>query len=275
MTAFKSVERALAILNCFDEHSPAMGAQEIAARTRMPRPSVYRFLKTLVDNGFLVEMDESEQRRYAIGPRVLALAKLAFGQAELRRCAQPVMQLLAEKSNESVYLSVRQGLQAICIENIDATMPLRYGGRVGYAYPLYAGSPKVILAFLDPALRDYLIGQLTLKSITRTTITSKQELNRRLEQIRRRGFEVSDGEMFPDTRAIGAPVFDAAGNPIAVLSVGAPRGRIGPRNQPQLGQAVMQAAEEVTRRFRRLDQNLGDADAPAVKSTQRSKAWSR
>ena len=251
MHSIKSVERALAVLNSFDEASPFLTALEIAARIRIPRPSVYRFLKTLCENGFLIEMGDAEQRRYAIGSSVLELAKLAFGQAELRRVAQPIMRLVAEKTGESTYLSVRQGAQAICVENIDAQAPLRYGGRVGNTYPLYAGSPKVMLAFLDSGLRDHLIGQMELKPITRYTITSRKVLYQRLATIRRRGFEVSNGEMFPETRAIGAPIFDEKNDVIAVLSVGAPRSRITAKNQDEIGRLVVAGARGITMNYRR------------------------
>jgi IclR family KDG regulon transcriptional repressor len=251
MTPIQSVDRALGILKCFADSTPYLTVQQIASSVRIPRPSVYRFLKTLVDGGFLVEIGQKEQRRYAIGPRILELSKLAFGQAELRRCAQPVMRLLAEKVDESVYLSVRQGMQATCIENIEGISPLRYGGRVGNTYPLYAGSPKVILAFLDPDLREYLIKKIAFKRITSLTISNRDELRRRLALIRRRGFEVSTGEIFSGTRAIGAPIFDESDSPFAVLSVGAPRDRITSKVQNKIGRLVVGAAKEITQRYRR------------------------
>ena len=164
MNAVKSVERALAILKTFDETAPFLTAQDIATRIGIPRPSVYRFLRTLCDHRFLVEVGDSEARRFAVGSSLLGLSKVAFGQAELRRVAQPVMQLVADKSNETTYLSVRHGANAVCIENFDAQAPLRYGGRVGNTYPLYAGCPKVILAFLDDELRDHLIKGMTSRS---------------------------------------------------------------------------------------------------------------
>jgi IclR family KDG regulon transcriptional repressor len=252
MNSIKSVERALALLKSFDDASPFLTAHEIAARIRIPRPSVYRFLKTLCEQNFLIEVGDAVQRRYAIGSSVLALAKLAFGQAELRRIAQPIMRLVADKTGESTYLSVRQGAQAICVENIDAQTPLRYGGRVGNTYPLYAGSPKVILAFLDPDLRDQLVARLELTPITRSTITSRSELSQRLASIRRRGFEISNGEMFPETCAIGAPIFDENNDAIAVLSVGAPRSRITAKNKNQIGRVVIAGARDITMNYRRL-----------------------
>jgi IclR family transcriptional regulator, KDG regulon repressor len=255
MNAVKSVERALAILKTFDDSSPFLTAQEIANRIGIPRPSVYRFLKTLCENNFLVEADDSELRRFAIGSSLLGLSKVAFGQAELRRVAQPIMQLAAEKSNESTYLSVRHGAGAVCIENFDAQAPLRYGGRVGNTYPLYAGSPKVILAFLDKDVREHILKETPLAPITRTTITNRGELDRRLAAIRRRGYEISNGEMFPETCAIGAPVFDQNEAVVAVLSVGAPRARVNSKTKDQLISVVLEAARAITMTYRRQPQN--------------------
>ena len=255
MNAVKSVDRALAILKVFDEVSPFLTAQEIASRVSIPRPSIYRFLKTLCEKGFLVEVADGELRRFAIGSSLLSLSKVAFGQGELRRVAQPIMQLIADKSGESTYLSVRHGAHAVCIENFDAQAPLRYGGRVGNTYPLYAGSPKVILAFLDDSLRDHLIAGMPLLPITKTTITDRDELCRRLALIRRRGFEISNGEMFPETCAIGAPIFDQNDAVIAVLSIGAPRTRITAKNKGRLAEIVIEAANTITTSYRRQSQS--------------------
>jgi DNA-binding IclR family transcriptional regulator len=161
------------------------------------------------------------------------------------------MQLAAEKSDESTYLSVRHGAHAVCIENFDAKAPLRYGGRVGNTYPLYAGSPKVILAFLDKEVRDHILKEVPLTAITKATITNRGELDRRLAAIRRRGYEISNGEMFPETCAIGAPIFDHNESVIAVLSVGAPRGRVNAKTQDLLISIVLEAARAITMTYRR------------------------
>lgn len=155
----------------------------------------------------------------------------------------------------STYLSVRHGAQAVCIENFDAQAPLRYGGRVGNTYPLYAGNPKVILAFLDEGLREHLIAGMNFVPITKTTITDRDELRRRLALIRRRGFEISNGEMFPETCAVGAPVFDQNDAVIAALSIGAPRTRITAKNKDRLIEIVVEAAREITRSYRRQKQS--------------------
>ena len=165
------------------------------------------------------------------------------------RC--PSCSLRRKKVTRSTYLSVRHGAHAVCIENLDAQAPLRYGGRVGNTYPLYAGSPKVILAFLDKEVRDYILKETPLAPITRTTITNRGELDRRLTAIRRRGYEISNGEMFPETCAIGAPIFDQNDAVIAVLSVGAPRARVNAKTKDLLISIVLEAAHAITMTYRR------------------------
>jgi DNA-binding IclR family transcriptional regulator len=204
-----------------------------------------------MDHEFIVDLDGVDQRRYAIGPAVLNLARAAFGQAELRRCAYRVMRVIAEKTGETVNLSVRQGSRAICIESIEAEAPLRFGGRLGSMYPLYAGSAKTILAFLEPTLREHLIAALELRPCTTRTVRTRAELVRRLAVIRRRGYEISRGEIVAGTKAVAAPIFEHTGWACAVLSVGAPESRITTRNQRVLVAAVVAGAHEISMGLRR------------------------
>jgi DNA-binding IclR family transcriptional regulator len=244
----KSADRVLNILRCFNEQSESLTFQELVARTRIPRSSIYRFLNQLVRQRFLVELAERDHRVYAIGPTIVALGKIGLGEAMLRRYAYPTMQVIAEKTGESVYLSVRHGDQSVCVENIDAVTPLRYGGRVGYVYPLHAGCSKVILAYLETSLRDHIVENLNFRTLTKSTINSRAKLMRRLATIRQRGYEVSTGEIFPGTKAVGAPIFDSNGSACAVISVGAPEHRINTKREAILGRLVIGGAKEISAR---------------------------
>ena len=57
----------------------------------------------------------------------------------------------------------------------------------------------------------------------------------RLAQSRRRGYTVSDEDVTPGIAAIGAPVLDADGRPVAALSVGGLRPRILPPRPEHVG----------------------------------------
>src|SRR5262249_46586496 len=87
----RSADRALDILSCFSEQAESLSLQEIVARTRIPRSSIYRFLKQLVARRFLVELADPDQKVYAIGPTIIRLGKIGLGEAMLRRHAYPTM----------------------------------------------------------------------------------------------------------------------------------------------------------------------------------------
>ena len=61
--------------------------------------------------------------------------------------------------------------------------------------------------------------------------------------------------MFPETCAIGAPVFDPNDAVIAVLSIGAPRTRINAKTRDRLAGIVVEAANGITLSYRRRTQN--------------------
>ena len=69
----RAVERAVAVLRCFSVAQPVLGVQDIARRTRLSRPTLYRILSTLE----ATELVQSSGRplRYRLGPTVLALAE--------------------------------------------------------------------------------------------------------------------------------------------------------------------------------------------------------
>jgi DNA-binding IclR family transcriptional regulator len=248
VSTVKSLERALAILTSFDGRTPTLSIHEIAVRGRLPRPSVYRFIRTLVARGFLVEVDDREQRRYAIGPAILKLSRHEFGPSEIRRRAYPVMQSMSAKTGESVYLTARKGDEAVCIESIQAETPLRVSFDIGHSLPLYAGGARAILAFMDPAMRDRLIARMKFQPLTSRTIRSRGALLRRLVEIQRRGYEVSRGEISLGTVAVSAPILDHAGEAFAVVTVASPEARTSRRAEVVIVDTVLKGAHEIMMR---------------------------
>jgi DNA-binding IclR family transcriptional regulator len=250
VSTLRSLERALAILTAFGRQTPVLSIQDIAARTGLPRPSVYRFLSTLVAHGFLVELDERAPRRYAIGPVILALGRSEAGSGDVRRRAYPVMQSLSARTGESVYLTARRGAECVCIESVEVEMPLRVSFDIGHRIPLHAGGARAILAFLPAETRARLVEGMTFERLTARTIRSRPALLRRIAKVQRRGYEVSRGEITPGIVAISAPLLDEAGDAFAVLTVAAPEARTSRRQEALTVDAVMKGAHEIMMRLR-------------------------
>ena len=54
----RSVERALAIFDAFDQQSLSLGLLEIGERIGMPKATTFRLVNTLVQCGYLLRLDD-------------------------------------------------------------------------------------------------------------------------------------------------------------------------------------------------------------------------
>ena len=93
-----SVEHALRLIEALHEAQP-LSVSELARRLGLPRPTVYRLLRTLGSRGFLVQ----EGNAYRLSLRLLELASTALSASALQAAAQPVLAGLAARTGETAH----------------------------------------------------------------------------------------------------------------------------------------------------------------------------
>lgn len=111
----KSLRRAISILRAFTIESPELGVTEISNRVGLRKSTTFRLLQTLKVEGLVNK--NSETGRYRLGTGIVELAGIVLAQSDLRRIAQPHMHILAEKSRNTVTLSVLVGEEPIIYLN--------------------------------------------------------------------------------------------------------------------------------------------------------------
>ena len=205
-----SVERPMAILQrsadlvqLLADHGSLTPA-EIAAYVDTPRSSLYRLGDALRDAGLAELLPGS---RIKLGLRWLRLADAArAGMSEWAR-AREVIDDLAASTQQTVFLSVPRGEEAICIDwargeaiNVLLLKP-------GRSLPLYAGAEgRVTLAFGHPAPEDY-IARAPFPPFTDRTLTTAAQLAEDIKSTRSQGYVVSDDDVTEGIGAIGASLF--------------------------------------------------------------------
>lgn len=220
-----TVERAADILLLFaSSSSPQLGVTEIATSLGMSKSAVHRILLSF-RNKNLLELDPVS-RKYSLGPTLLGLGARYLGRLDIRKMAAPELSSLSRATNETATLSVRSGDERVYIDQVTPDREVLMSVQLGMAYPLHAGaSSKAFLAFLAPEEIDrYLSGQLA--KVTTKTVTDVRRLRRELGEIRQRGWAQSLGERQVGAGSVAAPVFDARGVPVAVVSVCGPADRM-------------------------------------------------
>jgi len=215
---------------------------EVAERLGVARSTAHRLLAMLVYRDF-AEQDES--RAYRAGP-VLELA--AHSQSEtsrLRATALPHLHRVVALLDESANLIVRTGDTARFIASVESQHSLRVGSREGMVFPAHRVTGGLLmLAELDDAELEavYAEARYVDRAGERPDLT---RLKRELATIRRNGFAVNQHRSERGVVAVGVPVRDPEGAPLAGLSVSMPSVRYDRKALPHIVGTLSRIAQSL------------------------------
>jgi DNA-binding IclR family transcriptional regulator len=213
-----ALARGLEILRCFSPQETELSNGELAARTGLPKSTVSRLTRTLVELGYL----RQSGRAYRVGPSVLALGYAALANLRARDAARPTMQALADATQTLVSLSTRDRLSMIYLENCRSAASVTLRVNVGTHLPLATTSiGRAFLAGLPVAERDFLTAQLAAREGSQWPAQEKA-LARELRRYAEAGYCLSVGEWEKDTNAAAVPLAAEAGADLLVLSISGP-----------------------------------------------------
>lgn len=216
-----SVDRALTVLDCFTEKNFYLSLNEITERSGIPRSTVFRMLTSFETLGYIKTVKVSGKTLYSLGYAFLEKGMLVHRHIDIREYARDYMVELRNELNLTVQLAIRDGLDALYIEQIPSFRSIQLYPAIGRKAPLYsAACPRVLLAFMKDKERDHLLSKLEFRSFTPQTPTNLSDINERLERIRKEEYSISKGELFQGTIAIAVPIFcPHTKNVLAALSV--------------------------------------------------------
>lgn len=233
------------IFSLFTAERSELSVIDVAERLGRPRSTVYRLLSRIEREGFLDR--DTVSGRYRLGMRLAMLGDLATRSTPLQRLVLPVMQRLSETTGETATLMVLRDGEGVVVNRVESNLPVMAKGMLGRYWPLHASAGgKVFLAWLPEARRRELLAR-TLVGFTSTTITDVRELERELEQARRRGYTVVRGEFIKDVWGVAAPIWNHRNELEAAITLGGPRSHVTPAQLPVLGRAVIDACDEISR----------------------------
>ncbi len=215
----KSLSRGLQIIEFFTYEKPVLNFDEIKACCRFPESTLYRFLDNLTGAGLLKLNPLTKE--YRLGELFISLGQVAQKGIPLLELCYPLMRRLSAETGESVFLSIREGEEKVCVSSVESgKRPIRYVPRPASVAPLHVGaSGKSILAFLRQDEIRALVGKRKLVSVTPKTITNKVKLKRSLIRIKEDGYDYSEGESVPGAWGLGFPILDPTGTACASLTL--------------------------------------------------------
>ncbi len=236
--------KGLDILECVAAAEKPISAVSVAERTGISRPTAYRLLITLEEKGYVTRESSST---FKIGSSVMKLCKNELDKHELTEIARPSLKKLCEAIGETSILSILSGTDVINIARIESPKTIKIESKVGSITPAYCtATGKAILAFLESFKRNELLSKMEFIRRTGNTITSAEELQAHLKQVKAQGYAVDDHEYDDEMKCISAPVFDMNGKVIAALGFSGVAFRVEKLDQDETVRQVVNAANDVS-----------------------------
>jgi IclR family transcriptional regulator, pca regulon regulatory protein len=244
----QSLAKGFRVLEAFTSQEPELTMAEVARLAGIDNATAFRFLNTLVEIGYVDRVPDTRKFRLAL--KVLDLGFNAIARSDLRTRARPILRGLVGEINEAASIGVLDRADVIYVERIQAGLArLGVDIRIGNRVPAYSSAiGHAILAWHARADQISILESQPRRQLTATTTTDLDTLLARLEQVKRRGYAISDQETVSGLYVLAAPILDIDGIPLAGLSIAAPAFQTNLRDFEAAGaKLVMQAAQALSR----------------------------
>ncbi|MBN8758505.1 MULTISPECIES: IclR family transcriptional regulator [unclassified Variovorax] len=243
-SSVQAVEVAFAVLQALADSPEPAGVSELARRLGQTKARVYRHLTTLRELGF-VEKDGATDD-YRLGWKIYRLGMAVADNFGLRKLAHRHLIRLHNQNGQTVVLAMPAGADITVLDSIESTAYIAITVRPGSIMPAASSAlGRVILAFQPEASLA-----LPITPLTKDTPLDPLQIERRLEFVRERWYEVASNQRIPGVAALAAPVFDDC-NRIAgsVALIGSHTVITDPPSETLL-QQVQQAAADISSELR-------------------------
>jgi DNA-binding IclR family transcriptional regulator len=214
----QSIYRAILLLKTVGEaEEKGFRLYQIADTVNLPITTVHRILNVLVSEG-LLEYDPA-LKSYHIGIGLYSLGSKATHFA-LRAKYRACLKKIAHETKNSVYLLVKSGLDALCIDSIQEESLIRIMTyTTGSREPLGIGAGSLaLLAFSSDEEIKFILEANRLR-YAKNKDASAINLKGRINRARRLGFVFNKGTYMKGINAVGLPLFEQTGEIAAAISV--------------------------------------------------------
>jgi len=239
-----SVARAMRVLEAFAGHPEGLALSALGARLGYGKASLSKILGTLEQEGFVRQ--DPPGGRFQLTWRLLALA---FGHAErvgVAALCLPVLQALADETDELAQLAVVEGDEVRFVAKAEGRgQQIRMLPLVGTAAPLHAtAAGKAWLASLPDDVAVARACRDGLRRFTPSTITTRARLLRELREVRRCGHALVDEELVAGGRAVAVAI-TCGGRVVGAVALSGPTFRLSADGLRGLAPRVGRAAGEL------------------------------
>ncbi len=243
------LERGLAILTLFDQHTRALSASEIARRLSLPRSTVYRIVVTLESLGFL-ELNGANHE-YSLGRGVLRLGFEYLASQEMVDLCQPILYRLAETIGFPVNLAILDERSVVYVARALVPNSLTGAMNVGSRLPAHVTTVgRLLLSDLSLEQLRELYPEKTLEVSSANTPTTVEALYQLISESKSQDTLVGESYFEDGYTSVAAVVRDKTGQIVSVVSAIIPSSSLDETQRDFLKTQVALSAQELSARLK-------------------------
>lgn len=244
----QSVERALRILDLFDEYHKELKITEISSRMDLHKSTVHSLLKTLQEHHYIEQ--NPDNGKYRLGMKLLERSSRLVQSLDIRQVAKSYLENLSKTTGQTAHLVILDGKEGVYIDKVEGEKAVIRYSRIGRRIPLHcSGVGKALVAFkpleqLRAILKDY-----EYQKHTDYTIRTEEAFLQELELVKKRGYATDDQENEPGVFCIAAAIRDHSGETIAAVSISMLKARVTEEDKETYVRYLLQTADELSKRM--------------------------
>jgi len=242
------LERSLNVLEYLVAHPGGSSLSALSSALNMPLSATHRLLGELIRLGY-VRQDQSHAE-YMLTIKLVAMGLSFLSASGITDVAQPLLDQLAAETGELVRLAVVDGDALTFVSKAQgARHGLRYDPDMGLSVQLSCSAAGH--AWLSTMNDEEALQRVARQGFGQPenfgpkAPTTVKAVLAYLKQARSRGFSLILDVFAPGMSAMAAPVRNAQGQVIGVVTVAGPAIRLTEERMLALGPAVLQAAEQI------------------------------
>ncbi|EMF5210866.1 TPA: DNA-binding transcriptional repressor XynR [Enterobacter roggenkampii] len=246
MPIIQSVERALQILDLFNEQATELKITDISKLMGLSKSTLHSLLKTLQLHGYIDQ--NPENGKYRLGMKLVERGHFVVGSIDIRQKAKGWLTELSQRTGQTTHLGILDGREGVYIEKIEGKLAAIAYSRIGRRLPVHATAiGKVLIAWLGETELNALLEGYQYTTFTPATLSSREALISALAQTREQGYALDSEENEQGVRCVAVPVWNHESRVIAALSLSTLTSRVDDAELANFREQLQQAGLALSR----------------------------
>lgn len=259
-----ALARGLEVLRAFRPKDGLLGNQEIATRTKLPKPTVSRLTYTLTKLGYLTQVPRFE--KYQLTPAAMSLGYAALANLGVQHLSESFREDVMRATGGAVAVGARDRLNMIYFGQSRSGLALGVQLDVGSKVPIATTAMgRAYIWALPDDERTQLLRELREHYGSRWP-RIREGIERAGELVAKRGFAISVGEWQDDIHAAGVAITLNDGTGPYAFNCGAPAFRF---TEDRL---LNDIGPRLVTMVRSIEAALGGGSTPHPKKTDTKKS---